>query len=53
MLHDLAPEGMKLPALMTAGQWNSYRMPARYTERQAAGGGAVDRYYVDCNPNPS
>ena len=47
MLHDLAPEGMKLPALMTAGRWKSSKMPARYTERQAADRGAVARYYQE------
>ena len=30
---------------MTAGRWKSSRMPARYTERQAADRGAVARYY--------
>ena len=35
----------ELPALMTAGRWKSSRMPARYTERQAADRGAVARYY--------
>ena len=34
-----------LAALMSAGRWKSSRMPARYTERQAAGRGAVARYY--------
>ena len=36
---------MELPELMTAGRWKSPRMPARYTERQAAGRGAVAKYY--------
>ena len=36
-----------MPALMTAGRWKGARMPARYTERQAAGRGAVARYYQD------
>ena len=31
--------------LSSAGRWKSPRMPARYTERQAAGRGAVARYY--------
>ena len=39
--------GVELPALMTAGRWKSSRMPARYTERQAAGRGAVTRYYQE------
>ena len=45
MAQDLAATGVDLPALMTAGRWKSSRMPARYTERQAAGRGAVARYY--------
>ena len=45
MAQDLAAAGVELPALMTAGRWKSSRMPARYTERQAAGRGAVARYY--------
>ena len=45
MSQDLAAAGFSLPELMTAGRWKSPRMPARYTERQAAGRGAVARYY--------
>ena len=45
MAQDLAAAGVELPALMTAGRWRSPKMPARYTERQAAGRGAVARYY--------
>ena len=45
MAQDLAAAGVELPALMTAGRWKSSRMPAKYTERQAAGRGAVARYY--------
>ena len=45
MAQDLAAAGMELPALMNAGRWRSSKMPARYTERQAAGRGAVARYY--------
>ena len=45
MAQDLARTGVELPALMTAGRWKSSRMPARYTERQAADRGAVARYY--------
>ena len=45
MAQDLAASGVELPELMTAGRWKSSRMPARYTERQAAGRGAVARYY--------
>ena len=34
-------------AAKTAGRWNNSRMPARCTERQAAGRGAVARYYQE------
>ena len=37
----------ELPALMTAGRWKNSKMPARYTERQAADRGAVARYYQE------
>ena len=47
MAQDLTATGVELPALMTAGRWKSPRMPARYTERQAAGRGAVARYYQE------
>ena len=45
MAQDLVKSGVELPGLMTAGRWQSSKMPARYTERQAAGLGAVARYY--------
>ena len=45
MAQDLAAAGVDLPALMTAGRWKSSKMPARNTEGQAAGRGAVARYY--------
>ena len=45
MAQDLSAAGFALPELMTAGRWKSPRMPARYTQRQAAGRGAVARYY--------
>ena len=45
MAQDLSSAGFALPELMTAGRWKSPRMPARYTERQEAGRGAVARYY--------
>ena len=45
MAQDLAAAGVELPALMQAGRWKSSKMPARYTERQAVGRGAVARYY--------
>ena len=47
MAQDLAATGTELPALMTAGRWKSSRMPARYTERQAADRGAVAKYYQE------
>ena len=37
--------GAELPELMTAGRWDSPTMPAKYTEGQADGSGAVARYY--------
>ena len=33
MAQDLAKTGTELPALMAAGRWKSFKMPARYTER--------------------
>ena len=45
MAQDLAAAGVELPALMNAGRWKSSKMPARYTESQATGRGAVARYY--------
>ena len=42
MSQDLSAAGAEL---MTAGRWDSATMPARYTEAQAAGRGAVARYY--------
>ena len=45
MAQDLAAGGAELPALMVAGRWQSPRMPAQYTEKQALGRGAVARYY--------
>ena len=54
MAQDLVKTGVELPALMTAGRWKSARTPARYTERQAAGRGAVARYYHESEGvNPS
>ncbi len=47
MAQDLAASGVELPTLMTAGRWKSAKMPARYTERQAADRGAVPRCYQD------
>jgi len=45
MAIDLAASGCELPALMTAGRWESPTMPARYTRKEAAARGAVARYY--------
>lgn len=45
MAVDLAAAGCELPALMTAGRWESPTMPARYTRSETAGRGAVARYY--------
>ena len=45
MAQDLTATGVELPALMTAGRWKSAKMPARYTEREAADRGVVARYY--------
>ena len=45
MAQDLAAAGVELPALMTAGRWQSERMPARYTQNQSAARGAIARYY--------
>ena len=47
MAQDLASTGTELPALMSAGRWKNSKMPARYTERQAAGRGAVAKYYQE------
>ena len=47
MVQDLVKSGVELLALMTAGRWKSSKMPARYTERQAADRGAVARYYQE------
>jgi site-specific recombinase XerD len=47
MAQDLAASGAELPELMQAGRWKSPTMPARYTERQAAGRGAVARFYSE------
>ena len=45
MAQDLSSAGAELPELMTAGRWDSPTMPAKYTEAQAAGRGAVARYH--------
>ena len=45
MAQDLSAAGAELPELMTAGRWDSPTMPARYTEAQAVGRGAVARYH--------
>ena len=45
MAQDLSAAGAELPELMTAGRWESPTMPARYTQAQSAGRGAVAQYY--------
>ena len=45
MARDLVRFGTELTALMNAGRWKSHRMPAHYTRAEAAGRGAVARYY--------
>ena len=45
MAQDLSAAGAELPELMTAGRWDNPTMPAKYTEAQAAGRGAVARYH--------
>ena len=51
MAQDLVKNGVELPALMTAGRWKNSKMPARYTECQAAGRGAVAKYYHEGGKN--
>ena len=45
MAQDLARTGTELPALMTAGRWQSPTMPARYTRSEQSGRGAIARFY--------
>ena len=45
MAQDLARTGTELPALATAGRWQSPTMPARYTRGERAGRGAIARFY--------
>ena len=45
MAQDLARTGTEIPALMTAGRWQSPTMPARYTRGERAGRGAIARFY--------
>ena len=45
MAQHLARTGTELPALMTAGRWQSPTMPARYTRGERAGRGAIARFY--------
>ena len=47
MAQDLSAGNTSLAALQTAGRWQSPTMPVRYTRKQAAGLGAVARYYQD------
>ncbi|MYE02033.1 MAG: tyrosine-type recombinase/integrase [Alphaproteobacteria bacterium] len=46
MAQDLAASGAGLPELMQAGRWKSSAMPALYIRSQAAGRGAVAKYYA-------
>ena len=46
MTQDLTANGAGLVAIMNAGRWKSERMPAHYSRGQAAGLGAVARYYT-------
>ena len=46
MAQDLTAAGVGLPALMVAGRWKSERMPAHYSRGEAAGRGAVAKYYA-------
>ena len=48
MAQDLVKNGVELPALMAADRWKSAKMPARYTERQAADRGAVAHVTGSC-----
>ena len=45
MTQDLTASGAGLVAIMNAGRWRSERMPAHYSRGEAAGRGAVARYY--------
>ncbi|MBF0421168.1 MAG: tyrosine-type recombinase/integrase [Magnetococcales bacterium] len=45
MAQDLTANGAELVAIMQAGRWKSPTMPARYSERLAAGRGAVADLY--------
>jgi len=45
MAQDLVASGAALPSVMQAGRWKSARMPARYSEKQAAKKNAVAQYY--------
>ena len=50
MACDLARAGTGLVDLMTAGRWESPRMPARYTRNEMAGRNAVARFYQRKEP---
>lgn len=45
MTQDLTASGFSLVAIMNAGRWKSKRMPAHYARGEAAGNGAIARYY--------
>jgi site-specific recombinase XerD len=46
MAQDLVSAGLDVASVMQAGGWRSERMVARYSERIAAGRGAVARFYA-------
>jgi site-specific recombinase XerD len=46
MAVDLVAAGLDVAAVMQAGGWRTERMVARYSERIAAGRGAVARFYA-------
>ena len=45
MAQDLVEGEADLPAIMQAGRWKTSRMPARYTEHQAANRNAVAQFF--------
>ena len=47
MARDLVRAGTELSALMAAGRWKSYEMPARYMRAESTGRGAVAQIYGD------
>jgi hypothetical protein len=41
---DLLADGVSLAAIMETGRWRTERMPARYTENQAAARGGMAQF---------